>query len=325
LTDTISTASSFAARTGQEVRGNQEMIGIGAANIAASLFQGFPVSTSGSRTAVAQQSGARSQLTGVVGAIVITLMLLLAPGLLRDLPQPALAAVVIAASLSLADIPGTVRLWRWRRTEFVVSIAAFLGVALFGVLPGIAIAVALSVLNVFRRVWWPYQAVLGRMPGVQGYHDLRTYPDAELLPGLVMFRFDAPLIFANARVFREQIRDLARTDPPPRWIVIAAEPITDIDTTAAETLEDLDEYLDARGISLVLAELKTPVRTKIERYRMARMIDEAHYFPTLDEAVAAYRAQAGADWTASTARSGAADPASSASTPDPGARVRERP
>jgi len=325
LTDTISTASSFAARTGQEVRGNQEMIGIGAANIAASLFQGFPVSTSGSRTAVAQQSGARSQLTGVVGAIVITLMLLLAPGLLRDLPQPALAAVVIAASLSLADIPGTVRLWRWRRTEFVVSIAAFLGVALFGVLPGIAIAVALSVLNVFRRVWWPYQAVLGRVPGVPGYHDLRTYPDAELLPGLVMFRFDAPLIFANARVFREQIRDLARTDPPPRWIVIAAEPITDIDTTAAETLEDLDEYLDARGISLVLAELKTPVRTKIERYRMARMIDEAHYFPTLDEAVAAYRAQAGADWTASTARSGAADPASSASTPDPGARVRERP
>jgi MFS superfamily sulfate permease-like transporter len=183
LTDTISTASSFAARSGQEVRGNQEMIGIGAANIAASMFQGFPVSTSGSRTAVAAQSGARSQLTGVVGAAVIVLMLLLAPGLLKDLPQPALGAVVIAASLSLADIPGTVLLWRQRRMEFGVSMAAFLGVALLGVLPGIGIAVALSVLNVFRRVWWPYQTVLGRPQGVPGYHDVRIYPDGDRLPG----------------------------------------------------------------------------------------------------------------------------------------------
>jgi MFS superfamily sulfate permease-like transporter len=167
--------------------------------------------------------------------------------------------------------------------------------------------------------------VLGRVPGVPGYHDMRTYPDAESLPGLVIFRFDAPLIFANARVFREQIRDLARTDPPPRSIVIAAEPITDIDTTAADMLEDLDEYLDAHGTSLVLAELKTPVRTKIERYRMTHIIDEGHYFETLDEAIAAYRAQTGADWIASTARSGAADPPSSASTPEPGARVQDRP
>jgi len=135
------------------------MIGIGAANLAAGLFQGFPVSTSGSRTAVAERSGAKTQLTGVTGAVLITVMIVLIPGL-RNLPQPALAAVVITASLSLADIPGTVRLWRQRKAEFLLSIAAFLGVALLGVLPGIAIAVALSILNVFRRAWWPYDTEL---------------------------------------------------------------------------------------------------------------------------------------------------------------------
>lgn len=296
LTDTISTASSFAARSGHQVRGNQEMIGIGTANIAVSFVQGFPVSTSGSRTAVAEQAGARTQLTGVLGAAVIVLMLVLAPGLLRDLPQPALAAVVIAASFSLADIPGTVQLWRRRRTEFTVSITAFLGVALLGVLPGVAVAVAMSVLNVFRRVWWPYQTVLGRAPGVQGYHDLRAYPAAEHLPGLVMFRFDAPLIFANARVFRDQLRRLAGTDPPPRWILVAAEPMTDIDSTAADMLAELGEELGARGTALVFAEVKSPLRTKIDRYRLTRVLDPAHFFPTMEAAVEAYRALTGAEW-----------------------------
>jgi high affinity sulfate transporter 1 len=296
LTDTISTSSAFAARAGQEVDGNREMIGIGAANIAAGFFQGFPVSTSGSRTAVAEQVGAKSQVTGLVGALAITLMLLLAPGLLRNLPQPTLAAVVITASLSLADIPGTVRLWRQRRTEFTLSMAAFAGVALLGVLPGIAIAVALSIGNVFRRVWWPYQTVLGRAADVPGYHDVRSYPDAEQLPGCVLFRFDAPLFFANARTFRDQVRRLARSEPPPKWIVVAAEPITDVDTTAADMLEDLDEALNAQGISLVFAELKDPVRQKIERYELTRTIDPTHFFPTVGAAVAAFRERFGADW-----------------------------
>jgi MFS superfamily sulfate permease-like transporter len=277
------------------VRGNQEMVGIGASNLAVSFFQGFPVSTSGSRTAVAMQSGARTQLTGVVGAAAIALMLVLVPGLLRNLPQPTLAAVVIAASLSLADLSGVRRLWRQRRVEFSLCMAAFLGVALLGVLPGIAVAVGLSVLNVFRRVWWPYQAELGRASGVPGYHDLRSYPDAELVPGLVLFRFDAPLIFANARPFRAELQRLSRADPPPRWIVLAAEPITDVDTTAADMLEDLDEDLNSRGISLVFAELKDPVRAKIDRYKLTRTIDPAHFFPTVEDAVAAYLAETGAD------------------------------
>ncbi|MFE7174300.1 SulP family inorganic anion transporter [Streptomyces sp. NPDC057616] len=297
LADTISNASAFAARTGQEVRGNEEMTAIGAANVAAGLFQGFPVSTSGSRTAVAERAGARSQLTGVVGAVLIVLMLVLLPGLFRNLPQPALAAVVITASLSLADLAGTRRLWHQRRTEFSLSIAAFLGVALLGVLPGIGVAVGLSILNVFRRAWWPYNTVLGRVPGLPGYHDVRSYPQAEQLPGLVIHRFDGPLFFANAKAFRHEIMRLTRTDPKPVWVLLAAEPVTDVDTTAADELEELDEALNEQGVSLVFAELKDPVRRKIELYELTRTLDPAHFFPTLEAAVAAYRAQTGAEWT----------------------------
>jgi high affinity sulfate transporter 1 len=296
LADTISTASAFAARTGQEIDGNGEMIGIGVANVAAGFFQGFPVSTSGSRTAVAERAGAKTQLTGVVGAGAIVAMLVLVPGLLRSLPQPTLAAVVIAASLSLADFPGVMRLWRQRRTEFVLSMAAFAGVALLGVLEGIAVAVALSILNVFRRVWWPYQATLGLVEGLDGLHDRELHPDAQQLPGLVVLRFDAPLLFANARTFRDEIRRLAATDPPPRWIVIAAEPITDVDTTAADMLEELDEDLNAAGTSLVFAELKDPVREKLERYELIGPLNPDHFFPTLDEAIDAFRVSTGAEW-----------------------------
>ncbi|MGO9783897.1 MAG: SulP family inorganic anion transporter [Streptosporangiaceae bacterium] len=297
LADTISTASAFAARTGQEVRGNGEMIGIGAANLAAGLFQGFPVSTSGSRTAVAERSGAKTQLTGVTGAALIILMIVLIPGLFRNLPQPALAAVVITASLSLADIPGTMRLWRQRKTEFGLSITAFGGVALLGVLPGIAIAVALSILNVFRRAWRPYDTKLGRAEGLEGYQDLRTHPDAQQLPGLVIYRFGAPLFFANAKTFRDEVRRLANSEPKPTWIVIAAEPVTDVDTTASDVLEDLDEALNAEGTSLVFAELKDPVRDKIERYGLTRTINPRHFFPTLESAVAAFRQETSAEWT----------------------------
>ena len=300
LADTISTSSAFAARTGQEVDGNGEMIGIGAANLAAGLFQGFPVSTSGSRTAVAERSGAKTQLTGVTGAVLITLMIVLVPGLFRNLPQPALAAVVITASLSLADIPGTMRLWHQRKAEFLLAIAAFLGVALLGVLPGIAIAVGLSILNVFRRSWWPYDTVLGRVEGLAGYHDIQSYPDASQLPGLVIYRFDAPLFFANATTFRDEVRRFAAAEPKPRWIVIAAEPVTDVDTTASDMLEDLDEALNAQGISLVFAELKDPVRRKIERYGLTRTIDPGHFFPTIGAAVKAFRQETGADWPAVT-------------------------
>ncbi|WP_088317464.1 SulP family inorganic anion transporter [Kineosporia sp. R_H_3] len=296
LADTISTASAYARRAGAQVRGNNEIVGIGAANVLSGLFQGFPVSTSGSRTAVAFAAGARTQLAGVVGAVAIVVLLVAAPGLLADLPQPVLGAVVLAASLSMADLPGLRRLWRQRPVEFWLAVAAFAGVALFGVLPGIAIAVGLSILNVFRRAWWPYQTVLGNVADLPGYHDVRSYPEAELLPGAVIFRFDAPLFFANARVFREQVERLAAAQPRPHWIIVAAEPVTDVDTTAADMLTELDRDLDAAGTRLVFAELKDPVRAKVERYGLADAIEAQHFFPTIKSAVRAYKEKHGVDW-----------------------------
>lgn len=296
LADTMSTASSFAARKGVRVEGNQEMIGIGAANIAAGAFQGFPVSTSGSRTAVADQAGSRTQVTGIVGAVVIAVVLLFANSLMRYVPQPTLGAVVIAAAVSLTDVAGVRRLWLQRRTEFLLSLIALLGVALLGVLPGILVAVGLSILNVFRRTWWPHQAELGRVEGIAGMHDTESYPDAARLPGLVVYRFDAPLIFANARSFGETVREMAERDPTLRWIVVAAEPITDVDTTAADMLEELDTWLNARDVSLVFAEMKDPVRAKIERYGLTRTIAPEHFLPTVDEAVAEYKRRTGMSW-----------------------------
>ena len=298
LTDTISTASVFADKTGDEVDGNREMVGVGAASLAAGLFQGFPVSTSGSRTAVAYQSGARTQVTGLVGAAAIVGLLVVAPGLLRNLPQPALAAVVIAASLSLANIAGVRRLRRQRRSDFVLAVVAFLSVALLGVLYGIAVAVLLSILNVFRRVWWPHQAMLGRTEGMRGFHDTEYRPTAEHLPGLAIYRFDAPLLFANARTFRDQVRRIIDTEPRPTWLIVAAEPITDVDTTAADMLEDLDADLAAGGTRLVFAELKDAVRQKIERYELTHNIRDNRFYPTVRTAVEAYEAETGASWTA---------------------------
>lgn len=304
LTDTISNATSFAERRGEEVDGDKEMIGIGSANIAAGLFQGFPVSTSSSRTAVAEQSGAKTQLTGLVGAGVITVMLLALPSLFADLPQPALGAVVIAASISLADIPAWRKLYRQRRTDFILSMAAFLGVVLFGVLPGIAIAIAMSVANVFRRVWWPHQATLGKVAHMAGLHDTELHPSAEVLPGCTVFRFDAPLIFANARTFRDRVRSLAEEQGSPGWIIIAAEPITDIDTTACDMLDDLVAALDAKGTTLVFAELKDPVLAKLEQYDLQPDIPRDRFYPTVKKAVEAYQERTGHDWVPRDAVSG---------------------
>ena len=305
LADTISTASAFAARTGQEIDGNGEMIGIGVANLAAGLFQGFPVSTSGSRTAVAERSGAKTQLTGITGAVLIIVMIVLVPGLFRNLPQPALAAVVITASLSLADIPATARLWRQRKAEFLLSITAFLGVALLGVLPGIAIAVGLVDPQRLPAglVAVRHRARAGRGPA-RATTTCTAYPDARAAarPGHLPLR--------RAAVLRQRHRPSATRSggspgptQPPTWIVIAAEPITDVDTTAADVLEELDEALNAQGISLVFAELKDPVRRKIERYGLTRTIEPRHFFPTVEAAVTAFRSGTGAEWTPASASS----------------------
>ncbi len=287
--DTISTSAGFAARRGYEIDSDQEMIGIGSANLFAGLFSGFPVSTSGSRTAVAEQSGAKTQLTGILAGLLVLAMLLFVPGLVKNLPQPALAAIVITASISLFDLKGLQRLYTMRKSEFVLAIICILGVIFVGVLQGIVIAVVVGILQFFERSWRPYTTILGETTAVAGYHDITRYPDATQIPGLLMIRWDAPLFFANANIFRKKIRDLlAKMDPKPYWILVAAEPVTDVDVTAAEMLVDLDEELNAKNCHLVFAELKDPVKEKMVRYGLLETIDVRHFYPTLETAVAAF-------------------------------------
>ena len=291
--DTISTSGGFAARAGYEVDGNQELAGIGSANLAAGLFSGFPVSTSGSRTAVAFQSGAKTQLTGLVAAALVVAMLLFVPGLVQAMPQPVLAAVVIAASISLFDVAELRRLFRVRRTEFALAVACALGVMFIGVLQGIVIAVALSMVYIFKRAWAPYSAVLGTAPELPGWHDIRRYPDAEQVPGLLIVRWSAPLFFANANQFRDRIRELVKTSTPaPRWVLVAAEPVTDIDTTAGAMLLDLDLELNTAGIHLAFAELQSDVRDTIVKYGLLETIDEGHLYRSVTEGVEAFRREA---------------------------------
>ncbi len=278
--DTVSVSSGFAAKRGTEVDTNQEIVAIGTANVAAGFFSGFPVSTSSSRTAVADQAGARSQLTGLAAAALVLAMLLLVPGLVQTLPLPVLAAVIVVAGAALFDEDALRRLWQVRRSEFAVAAVCFLGVVLVGVLEGIIIAVIVSMLQIFVRAWNPYSAILGKPQGVPGYHDLSRYPEAEQVPGLVVLRWDAPLFFANSIIFRDRIRKLVEeADPRPVWVLIAAEPITDIDTTAADMLVSLDEELNADDIHLVFAELKDPVRDKLERYSLYDTIDPDRLLP----------------------------------------------
>ncbi len=288
--DTIATSTGFAARRGYQIHANQELAGIGSANLLAGLFQGFPVSTSGSRTAVAEQSGAKTQSTGLVAAASVLAMLLFFPNLVRNLPQPALAALVISAGISLFDVAELRRLLAMRRSEFSLAVACGLGVAVAGVLPGVVIAVTIAILQFLVRAWRPYSAVLGKPPGLAGYHITRN-PDAVLIPGLLILRWDAPLFFANANLFRDLVRQrLTEATPPPRWVLLAAEPIIDVDTTAAEVLADLDEELNADDVHLAFAELKDPVKETMQRYRLLETIDRRRFFPTIDVAVAAFDA-----------------------------------
>jgi high affinity sulfate transporter 1 len=292
LTDTIATSSAFAARRGDEVDPNQEMVGIGAANIASGFVQGFAVSTSGSRTAVAEQSGAKSQLTGIVGAGVVAVLLLFLNNLLSDLPQSALAGVVIAAALSLLNLGALRRYWPVRPSAVMLSIVASLGVILIGVLEGIVIAIFLAVLLFFRRNWWPNGAVLGEVDGLDGWHSVEIHEHAHEVDGIVVYRWEAPLFFANAGAFRRQIRHLVR-ERQPRWIVVQCEAITDVDLTAAGMLEQLDKELNAQGVHMAFVELRTRLQQLVQRYGLFETLDRDHFYPTIETALAAIRAEEG--------------------------------
>jgi high affinity sulfate transporter 1 len=285
LTDTIATATSFAARRGDEVDADQEMVGMGTANIAAGLFQGFAVSVSGSRTAVADQAGARSQATGLVGAGLVALLLLFLNGLLADLPQTALAAVVIVAALSLMDLGALRRYATIRPSSLAISLVAAAGVIFLGVLQGIVVAIILAVLLFFRRNWWPHGTVLGEVPAVGGWHSVTEHPDARQIDGVIVFRWEAPLFFANVGQFRDQVRALVR-DSQPGWVVLQCEAVTDVDVTAAEILRDLDEELNAKGVHLAFVELRGRLQQLIQRYGLHTTLDREHFYPSLDRALA---------------------------------------
>lgn len=284
LADTIATSSSFGARRGEEVNPNQEMVGIGAANLAAGFLQGFAVSTSGSRTAVVEQAGAKTQVSSVVGAGVVVVLLLFFNSLLADLPQSALAAVLIGAALSLLDVRVLGRYWRARRSALVLSVIASLGVIVLGVLQGIVISIALAVALYFRRGWQPHGAVLGRTRTME-WHNVERYPDAHELPGIVVYRWEAPLFFANCSSFRTQIRELVRRYRPS-WVVIQCEAITDIDVSAAQTLERLDQELNAQGVHMAFIEMRTRLQNLVQRYGLFETLDRDRFYPTLESGLA---------------------------------------
>ncbi len=297
LTDTSVLSQSFAGRFGYEVDADEEFVSLGVANIAAGLFQGFPVSGSQTRTAINQAAGAKSQLSGVFAAVVLGAMLVATPWLLKTLPLSVLAAVVVSAGFELADVAGITRLWTIRRTEFALSVVSFVGVLALGVLPGVFLAVGLSMLNFIRRQWWPHDAVLGRVRGVKGYHDTSDFVDAEQVPGLMLFRFDAPLFFANAGIFHNRVLGRIKGAPTPvRRFVLCAEPMIDVDTTAADILGELIDELRAREIEFAVAEIKHPVAEHLARYGLIDLIGKENLYPTIGSAVHAYIHATGVDW-----------------------------
>jgi high affinity sulfate transporter 1 len=295
--DTSVLSRAYAARLRTPVDPNQEMVGLGVANLAAGFFQGFPISSSSSRTPVAEAAGAKTQLTSVVGAVAIAVLLLVAPNLLRHLPNTALAAVVIASAIGLIEITDLKRIYRIQRWECWLSIACFAGVAVLGAIWGIGLAIVIAVIEFLWDGWRPHYAVLGRVEGVQGYHDVTRYHEARLVPGLVLFRWDAPLFFANAELFHERVLEAVAGSPTPvRRLVVAAEPVTSVDVTAADMLAELLDALGAAGIELCFAEMKDPVKDKLRRFGLFARLGERAFFATVGEAVKTYVETYGVDW-----------------------------
>jgi high affinity sulfate transporter 1 len=294
--DTSVLSRVYAARLGERVDPNREMTGLGAANLAAGLFLGFPISSSSSRTPVAEAAGAKTQLTGVTGAVAIALLLLLAPDLLQSLSRTALAAVVIASALGLFEFADLRRIHRIQRWEFWLSIVCAAGVVLFGAIPGIALAVVIAVIEFLWDGWRPHSAVLGRVDNIKGYHDIVRHPDARRIPGLVLLRWDAPLFFANAEFFRDRVLQAVQDAPPPtRWLVVAAEPVTSVDVIAADILAELDDTLKAMGIQMGFAELKDPVKDKLRRFGIYDRFERA-CFATIGQAVSGYLKAHPVEW-----------------------------
>ena len=291
-TDNILTGRAFATRHGDTVDAQRELLALSGANLGAGLLQGMPVSSSGSRTAIGDAVGQRTQLGGLVTVVCTMVALFTLGSVLAAFPVTALAAVVIYAATRLVDVPELVRFARFRRSELVLALATTVAVLALGVLRGIVAAIALSVLDLLRRVARPHDAVLGLVPGMAGMHDVDDYPSARLVPGLMIYRFDSPLFFANAENFRTRaLRSVDEASPPVRWFVLNAEAISEVDITGADALEELREELFRRGIEVGLARMKEELRNDLARTVILQRIPPDRIFATLPTTVEAYE-----DW-----------------------------
>ena len=290
--DNMLTARAFALRSGGRINANQELLALGAINLGAGLLQGFPVSSSGSRTALADSAGSRSQLHSLVALGMVLLVLLVLRPVLALFPRTALGAVVIFAALRLIDIAELRRMHQFKRSEFRLALVTVAGVLLTDILAGIGVAVALSVIDLFARLMRPNAAVMGRVPNLAGLHDISDWEGATTTPGLLIYRYDAPLCFANAEHFRR--RALAAIDAertPVEWFVLNAEAIIEIDITAADMMLDLQQSLAARGIVFALARVKQDLYQQLQRAGLVARIGPERFFPTLPTAQAAFHAR----------------------------------
>ena len=289
--DNVLTARSFAQRHGHRIDSNQELLALAGTNIASSLVRGYPVSSSASRAAVAEAAGARTQLHSLVAAGAVVLVVLLLGGLLAAFPSAALAGVVGYAAIRLIDLAEFRRLWHFRKREFLLAVSAVVGVLLFDVLYGILIAVGLSVLDLLVRVARPHAAVLGTVPDLAGWHDVGDYPGAETIDGLVVFRYDSPLFFANADDFiTRALEAVDSADPPARWLLLNTEGMVEVDITGLDALAELCRRCEDRGVEVALVRSKSELVEAMERHGVLQSIGEDRVFPTLPTAVAAYRA-----------------------------------
>ncbi len=292
FSDTILTARAFAGDRVDEIDSSQELVALGGANLAAGLLQGFPVSSSGSRTAIADATGARSQLSSLVAAAAVVLVLLVLGPALATFPLAALGGVVVYAATRLVDIAGLRKLAHFRWSELALALATTVGVLAVDVLYGIAIAVGLSLLDLLRRIARPHDAVLGFIPGLAGMHDVADYPASSQVDGLVVYRYDSPLFFANATDFRRRaLRAADEAVPPVRWFLLNAEANVDIDSTAAAAIEDLRATLAARGVVFAVARVKFEVRRDLKAAGLVDAVGADRFYDTLPSAVQAYR-----DW-----------------------------
>jgi MFS superfamily sulfate permease-like transporter len=288
-TDNVLTGRAFAVRNGYRIDANQELLALGAANVATGLTQTFPVSSSGSRTVIGEALGSRSQLYSLVAVAGVALTLVVGGPVLASFPIAALGAVVIWAATRLIDIGEFRRIARFRRSELILAVATTAAVLAVDILYGVLIAVALSILDLLRRVARPHDGILGYAPGVAGMHDIDDYPDARTVPGLVVYRYDAPLCFANAEDFtRRAMGSIELAGADAEWFILNAEANVELDVTSADALEELRQELGRRGVVFGMARVKQDLRTELVAAGLVERIGAERIFPTLPTAVAAY-------------------------------------